>query len=204
MVSIIKRMVKLRALLGIRLGPGAVVLPSEVKRIHMDFAYKMNDGHNGPRKFWRDCLPRLKYHNPAVPMTVNRTTAQEGPATMTIFFAETNSSNTPAAPISSTTQASTSTEPVIPTIADSEVERTETIEMKHKHSTEILAQLLEVTRGRQVEATPEEEDQLRQLEEQRKTSEIDSKRSLAHKAEVKKREAILAQASGQLAQAEVA
>jgi large subunit ribosomal protein MRP49 len=31
-------------------------------------------------------LPRLKYHNPAIPMTVSRTTNQTGPATFSIFF----------------------------------------------------------------------------------------------------------------------
>lgn len=36
-------------LLAIRLGPGAVVLPKEVKRIHMRFAPKINEGHMGPR-----------------------------------------------------------------------------------------------------------------------------------------------------------
>jgi len=36
-------------LLAIRLGPGAAMLPPEVTRIHMDFAFKLNDGHFGPR-----------------------------------------------------------------------------------------------------------------------------------------------------------
>ena len=33
----------------IRTGPGAAILPPEVKRIHLDFAIKINDGHAGPR-----------------------------------------------------------------------------------------------------------------------------------------------------------
>jgi len=31
-------------------------------------------------------LPRLKYHNPVIPMTVSRTRNQAGPATLSIFF----------------------------------------------------------------------------------------------------------------------
>lgn len=42
----------------------------------------------GPRKFWRENLPRLKYHNPAVPMIVNRLRDQSGPATLTIYMTD--------------------------------------------------------------------------------------------------------------------
>jgi len=36
-------------LLAIRLGSGALVLPKEVKRIHMRFARRIEGGHLGPR-----------------------------------------------------------------------------------------------------------------------------------------------------------
>lgn len=50
MSSLSQRMRKLQTkLLAIRLGPGAVVLPKEVTRIHMRFAPKINQGHMGPR-----------------------------------------------------------------------------------------------------------------------------------------------------------
>lgn len=42
----------------------------------------------GPRKFFRECLPRLKYHNPDVDMIVTRKEALEGPATLTIHFSD--------------------------------------------------------------------------------------------------------------------
>ena len=41
----------------------------------------------GARHFWRNCLPRLKYHNPGVGMTVKQTDDQAGPAALTIYFA---------------------------------------------------------------------------------------------------------------------
>lgn len=69
----------------IRNGPGAAKLPANVTKIHMEFAHKWNDGNLGSRKFWRDHLPRLKYHNPQVPMIVNRTRDQHGPATLSIY-----------------------------------------------------------------------------------------------------------------------
>lgn len=42
------------------------------------------------RKFWRHMLPRLKYHNPRIPMTVSRTNNQTGPATLSIYLTRTD------------------------------------------------------------------------------------------------------------------
>ncbi|KAI0484157.1 50S ribosomal protein mrp49 [Xylariaceae sp. FL0804] len=110
MVNVGKRMHILQSVLALRLGPGAAILPSEVTRIHLDFAHKWNDGHLGPRKFWKDCLPRLKYWNPAVPMLVNRTTDQSGPATMSIYFRQAGgaSSSSPRSTATTTTTTSSS------------------------------------------------------------------------------------------------
>jgi large subunit ribosomal protein MRP49 len=50
MVSVAARMRKLQATLAnIRLGPGAVTLPKDVRKIELRFAFKMNGGHMGPR-----------------------------------------------------------------------------------------------------------------------------------------------------------
>lgn len=35
--------------MAVRLGPGAVILPKDIMRIHLDFAYRIDDGHRGPR-----------------------------------------------------------------------------------------------------------------------------------------------------------
>lgn len=53
----------------------------------------------GPRKFWRENLPRLKYHNPAVPMIVNRTRDQDGPATLSIYMVDDGKGSAPATPL---------------------------------------------------------------------------------------------------------
>ena len=169
-------------LLDIRLGPGAAILPKDVKRIHMDFASKINDGHFGPRKFWKIYLPRLKYHNPAVSMTVNRTTDQKGPATLTVFF------TSPADSIS----------PV-----DSSVnERTEVLDMKHKQESEILGQLMKITRAKQVKPTEAEELELRQIEEEKVKSEEDRRRMAAVTGQRRREAELLAQAKASIAGAE--
>ncbi|KAJ5038110.1 uncharacterized protein L3040_006979 [Drepanopeziza brunnea f. sp. 'multigermtubi'] len=197
MVGIVKRMRKLRTkLLAIRLGPGAAVLPPEVTRIHMDFARDIEDGHYGPRKFWRNCLPRLKYHNPAVPMTVNRTDDQSGPAIMTIHFTSPEAAAHIKTEISSTTDAQTSSGPVPESKAGPPTERTETINMKHRPESEILDQLLALTRARVVKATAEESRQIQEIEEQRVRSEKDAILSAEVLAKKRREEAILAAARG--------
>ncbi|KAI9697228.1 MAG: hypothetical protein M1836_004792 [Candelina mexicana] len=205
MVSVLKRMRKLKALLAIRLGPGAAHLPPDVKRIHMDFAYKINDGHFGPRKFWRLYLPSLKYHNPAISMTVNRTTDQEGPATMTIYFAPPPTSSTTTSPSSSTQPSKPTSAPTTSTTSTTAPSdhtpftRTHTINMKHRHESEILSQLLEVTKAVKIKATREEEEEIREMEEERKRREADARRSAVVNAERKREEEMLRQARGQVA-----
>ncbi|MCJ1392443.1 hypothetical protein MMC18_005310 [Xylographa bjoerkii] len=174
MVNIAKRMRHLKTLFSIRLGPGAAILPKDVKRIHLDFAAKFNDGHLGPRRFFQHCLPRLKYHNPAVSMTVNRTTDQAGPATLTVFFG-----TSPASPAPASTSVN---------------ERVEVIDMKHRQEAEILARLLELTRAVQVRATEEEELELLAMEEERVRSEGDRERNRLFLEEKRRQEALLAQA----------
>jgi large subunit ribosomal protein MRP49 len=139
----------------------------------MDFAIKINGGHFGPRRFWHMYLPRLKYHNPAVSMTVNRTANQLGPATMTIYFAPDAS------------------RPAADPAAD---ERTEVIDMKHKMEGEILRELMEATRAQEVEATEEEMEEMRAYEEQASRSQEDRVRERLRVEARRKEAALLAQA----------
>lgn len=151
----------------------------------MNFAVKGNDGHFGPRKFWKQCLPRLKFHNPAVSMTVDRTTDQKGSATMTVFFAPSADAESPA----QNTESSVN-------------ERAEAIEMKHRHESEILDRLMKVTRAVQVQPTEEEELELRQMEEERIKSEEDRRRMAAVTAQRLREKELMAQARASIAGAE--
>lgn len=80
-----------------KVGTGAAIFPSlasatkehpAVTRLHLTYARRIENGHQGARHFWRECLPRLKYHNPGVGMTVKQTQDQSGPSALTIYFAE--------------------------------------------------------------------------------------------------------------------
>ncbi|KAI5237924.1 hypothetical protein E4T43_07770 [Aureobasidium subglaciale] len=195
MVSLLQRMRKLQTLLAIRLGPGAAVLPKEISRVHMRFAPKIDGGHMGSKKFWRHELVRLKYHNPAIPMTIDRTALQTDPALMTIFFADPEASPTSGA--APTTSTSGDKEPS----NYSPSSRTETIDMTGRTPEHILTDFMKITSARQVEATQEELESLRSLEEQRVRSERDSKLSLEVREKKKREESLLAQARGDLASA---
>ena len=161
----------------------------------MRFAPKIDGGHMGPRKFWRHELVRLKFHNPAIPMTLDRTAAQTDPALMTVFFADPEASPTSGA--APTTSTSGDKEPS----NYSPSSRTETIDMTNRTQENILADLVRITSARQVEATQEELETLRSLEEQRLRSQKDSKLRLEVREKKKREEALLAQARGDVASA---
>ena len=131
-------------------------------------------------------MPRLKYHNPAISMTVNRSHNQEGPATLTVYFAaprRVSSATASPAPSSSTDPSTT---PSGHTPAD----QIATIDMKHKNESEILSRLLELTEGMPYEATPEELDELKEVDVEKRRSERD-REAQAKLNEVRKQEKAL-------------
>ncbi len=157
-----------------------------MKRIHLEFAQKADDGHYGARRVWRVYLPRLKYHNPAVSMTVKRTADQEGPATLFVHFAPPSISSFPTAPAASPK-----------TLSDhSPSKKVETIDMKHKSESEILSRLLEMTKAMPYEATPDELAELRDVEDYNRKSAMD-KAAQSRLNQIKRQEqALLDQARG--------
>ncbi|KAG7146189.1 hypothetical protein HYQ46_005020 [Verticillium longisporum] len=136
---------KLRAqMLRIRHGPGAAVIPPTVTRIHVEFAKTYNNGHMGPRRFWRDMLPRLKFHNPSIPMIP------------------------PSSGIDTSKAA--------PPAAD---ERVVKIDMKNQRSEEILARFLAETGAQPVLPTPEEQAEMKEVEEMERQGAVDRKKQKA-------------------------
>ncbi|KAL2259420.1 hypothetical protein VTK26DRAFT_6913 [Humicola hyalothermophila] len=152
MVGVIRRMNRLRTLVNIRVGPGAAVLPKDVTRLHLEFGLQTYDGHVGPKKFWRDYLPRLKYWNPAVPMVVNRVPVKDGPATLTLYFREAGATLPSDIPQPSSSWKGHSKAP-----APVEGERIVTINMKHRRSEAILKEFMDKTGAVQLEPTPQDE-----------------------------------------------
>ncbi|OAA55953.1 50S ribosomal protein mrp49 [Niveomyces insectorum RCEF 264] len=222
MVGITRRMHKLKALLNIRHGPGAALLPSEITRIHMEFASRWNDGQYGPRRFWRDCLPRLKYWNPAVPMIVNRTSEPTGPATMTIYFRQqqqeqqqqqqqqqeqaqaSKAGGGGAVPrlgsfVTSENQPSSSFVGKSPAPEPTPSERVVSFDMKGLHSDAILADFLAKTGAVPVAPTPQEEAEFRELEERAGRSQADRETMRKYIEAQRRQKALLKQAMSEAA-----
>ncbi|KAI0973003.1 CI-B8 domain-containing protein [Xylaria arbuscula] len=180
MVNPGKRMNILRALLDLRHGPGAAILPPEITRIHLDFALRWNNGHFGPRKFWKICLPRLKYWNPAVPVLVNQSNNQDGPAIMSIYFRQTSSSSDPVStteavrnmlPLAQQPHSSTTNEHPAP--PPEEDEKVVTINMQNIHSDLILSEFLAKTGATLIHPTPDEQVEMRQVQEREERGAVD-------------------------------
>lgn len=132
------------------------------------------------RKFWKLCLPRLKFYNPAVPMLVNRTEDQSGPAKMSIYFRQASlTSNTPSAltskfntlPLAQQPHSSISNEHPAP--EPEEGERVVTIDMKGIHSDTILSEFMAKTGAIPVEPTPADNTQKMRIEERREKAAVD-------------------------------
>lgn len=154
----------------------------------------MNGGHLGARKFWRNALPRLKYHNPKVSMVIDRTNIEDGPATLTIQFEQpaSASSESSSATLLATRAAVSPTE-------ESTNSRAEVIDMKNIRDSEILSQLMKITNAVQVFPSAEDEAELRKLNEDKEKSRQDSLVNLSHRREEMERKELLAMAKGVVA-----
>ncbi|KAI9666967.1 MAG: hypothetical protein M1831_001472 [Alyxoria varia] len=102
----------------------------------------------------------------AIPMTVERSLDQQGPAALTIFFAPSSKDSQSPAPTQSTTSSKKPSD-------HSPFERTHVIDMKHKESSRILEEFMRVVDGKQVEATESEKEEMTNLDEQRERSDSD-------------------------------
>ncbi|KAH6676058.1 50S ribosomal protein Mrp49 [Plectosphaerella plurivora] len=182
---------RLRLIHKIHHGPGAALLPPSITRIHMEFARKSADGHMGSRKFWREHLPRLKYHNPAIPMIVNRKDNNEGAATMTIYF---RNAATAAGETVNRIQPPSSAMDTSKAVAPAADERVVKIDMKNKHSDDILRQFMAETQAKPVEHTPEQLQEIEAVEEFIVQAEKDRTVVQNYRDEVKKEQDMLRKA----------
>ncbi|TVY14826.1 hypothetical protein LARI1_G006454 [Lachnellula arida] len=200
MVNIAQRMTRLKELLRLRVGGGAAILPPEVTRLHMDFVMTYDDGHKGPRHFWRNDLRRLKFYNPAIPMTVSRTENPDDPALMTIHFTSASAAASTSPPVS-TTSPQTSTAPATLSSSPTPTERTEVFNIKSRKRYEILEQLMALTNAKKIEPTEEELNEIRELNAKREQSAKDSAFSQKVNAKNKQEKRRMAIARGELTSA---
>ncbi|KAH0494317.1 hypothetical protein TgHK011_000941 [Trichoderma gracile] len=186
----------------------------------MDFAIHLKGGHMGARKFWKEYLPRLKYHNPAIPMIVNRHDQNQNPPTMTIYLRKPDSSSPATTSSSSSTAESSShssSEQSVAQPASSRTglskaqpptpdERVVHIDMTNKHSSHILEFFMAETRAVPLQPTNEEIAEMQALETLRRNAEVDRERMRLLREEKKREEDMLkrARAAGGMAESEEA
>jgi large subunit ribosomal protein MRP49 len=162
----------------------------------------MNNGHMGPRKFWKDILPRLKYHNPQLPMVVNRHSDNERKPTMTIYVRDKSADASAGAP--APIQPASSWNDLSKAQPPAAGERVITIDMKDRHSSQILEYLIAETRAVPLKPTPEQVEEMQSLEQLSQQSKTDRARVLSDRMEKKREEDMLkrARAAGGLADAD--
>jgi len=202
MRSLGERFNKLRAkLISLRCGPGAAILPPEVTRIHMDFATSFKNGHMGAKKFWRENLPRLKYHNPSVPMIVNRHSRNNKKPTLSIYLRKPDASTPAPATRSQPSSSRNNMSKATPPDAD---EKIITVDMTEKHSSHILEYVLAETRAFPIKPTKEEIRELQELDAMARQAEVDRARMRSLREEKKREEDMLkrARAAGGVAEEE--
>ncbi|KEY70400.1 hypothetical protein S7711_06568 [Stachybotrys chartarum IBT 7711] len=193
MRSLGERLNNLRRLISLRCGPGAAVLPAEVTKIHMDFARKINGGHMGAKKFWRENLPKLKFHNPAVPMIINRHWNQESDSFMTIYF-RSAVADSAAAPAELSVMPESSYNNLAKAPPPGPNERVVRIDMKNKNSSVILNEFIAATQAVVLQPADEDVAELDSLETLRRKAIADRERVRATRAEKKREEEMLIRA----------
>ncbi|KAI1020729.1 hypothetical protein LB504_011981 [Fusarium proliferatum] len=192
---------RLNQIISLRCGPGAAILPPEVTRIHMDFATSFKNGHMGAKKFWRENLPRLKYHNPSVPMIVNRHSRNNKKPTISIYLRKPDASTPAPATRSQPSSSRNNMSKATPPDAD---EKIITVDMTEKHSSHILEYVLAETRAVPIKPTKEEIRELQELDAMARQAEVDRARMRSLREEKKREEDMLkrARAAGGVAEEE--
>ena len=148
--------------------------------------------------FWRHELVRLKFHNPAIPMSVDRTAAQTDPALLSVHYTNPDAVQSSSSATSAPATRDSTTKNTTPSDASS-TERVETINMTHSNNTEILEAFVRLTKAYPVEPTAAEKEELESLEEQRLRSAAASKLSAEVRARQQREKELLQQARGDIA-----
>lgn len=152
------------------------------------------------RKFWKEILPRLKYHNPAVPMIVNRHSENSRAPQMSIYIRK------PDAPVEPRSQPASSRDGLSKAQPPAADERVVHIDMKNKHSGHILEYVIAETRAVPLQPSAEEIREMQQIEALNKQAESDKERVRRIREEKKREEDMLkrARAAGGMAEEEAA
>ena len=125
-------------------------------------------------------MPRLKYHNPSVVMTMNRSIEPSEQPSLTVYFSNPSSSS------------------ASPEAASKPTGKSRIIDLRHKTDSQILTEFVQLTGATVLEPTAEDVELAQQLTEAKDKSETDRKRMLEVTRVRKREEEILRQARGEI------
>lgn len=128
-------------------------------------------------------------------MTIDRTALSSDASTLSIHFAPSDAPQTSTSATSSPAPTDSTTTGTTPS-AHTPTDRVETIDCKERTNGEIMEAVVQLTKAYPVEATAEDREELRVLEEQRLRSLRDSKLSQDVRARKKRERELLEQARG--------
>jgi large subunit ribosomal protein MRP49 len=115
-------------------------------------------------------LPRIKYRNPAIPISIARHTDPDGPSLLHIYTRQVTATQapntTPSAPPSATPNPQT-------TLVPDTSAPTHTLNIRDQSESEILEQLVRTVGATPIEPTEQERQEMREMDEKRERSEKD-------------------------------
>ncbi|TQS38456.1 hypothetical protein Golomagni_01038 [Golovinomyces magnicellulatus] len=197
--SVLQRAIKLHKLLSIKVGPAAVSLPANIVGIHLAISKKKstesNAIHQSAKKFWHKFLPQLKYHNPQVPITVDRQVEPTCSSELTIYFNDSRVTvTTPSDPKTSGKQ--TSTEFISDKGATSLKTTKKLINMNGRSPEVILDEFVQATKARATQPSEKDLQLIQWLERASENSLNEANKMKTHNEKRKRQEEMMSAAKG--------
>lgn len=160
--------------------------------MHLTYGKSIGKGHIGAHKFWRQCLARLKYHNPAIQMSVKpyEGTEEKLAPALTIFFSGTQPKKAQAY------HDAALKDEFAP--KPTEAEKAVVLNLKDYNFEEIWQQVKELTGAVEVAATPEDREQIEKFRQMVVKSESDRARVAGIRQAKKDQERMLQEARGEV------
>lgn len=143
----------------------------------------------GARRFWRTCLPRLKYHNPGVGISVKQIDDQSKPAMLTVYFARPEGKAAEAAEIKMEDSFAPAPRPS---------EYVKAIDVRNQQVSEIWEKLKAATGAQETKVSEADRKEMEDNEKQLQQSEIDRQRVASIRQAKKDQEKMLEAAKAEV------
>lgn len=138
-------------------------------------------------------LPRIKYRNPSIPMTISRHNDPDGPSLLHIY--------TRAQPVPTSTAPPSATPNPQTTLVPDTSPPTHTLNIRDMEQSEILDALIKTIKVEEIKPTEQEKEELRDMAEQKERSEKDRVEVREKLLKERREQELLKLARGEVAEA---